>query len=53
MIADPARSFRVGQAFLPAPPDEHKLVEVGTDHRLATPEPLVAMLGACEGRGGD
>jgi hypothetical protein len=26
------------------------LVEVGTDHRLADPEPLAAMLKACEGR---
>lgn len=26
------------------------LVEVGTDHRLAEPEPLAAMLRACEGR---
>jgi hypothetical protein len=26
------------------------LVEVGTDHRLADPEPLAAMLAACEGR---
>ena len=26
-----------------------KLVEVGTDHRLADPEPLAAMLRACEG----
>ncbi len=25
------------------------LVEVGTDHRLADPEPLAAMLAACEG----
>lgn len=25
------------------------LVEVGTDHRLADPEPLVAMRRACEG----
>ena len=25
------------------------LVEVGTDHRLADPEPLAAMLSACEG----
>jgi hypothetical protein len=25
------------------------LIEVGTDHRLADPEPLVAMLRACEG----
>jgi alpha-beta hydrolase superfamily lysophospholipase len=25
-----------------------KLIEVGTDHRLAEPEPLAAMLGACE-----
>jgi hypothetical protein len=25
------------------------LIEVGTDHRLADPEPLAAMLGACEG----
>jgi hypothetical protein len=25
------------------------LVEVGTDHRLADPEPLAAMLRACEG----
>ena len=25
------------------------LIEVGTDHRLADPEPLVAMLKACEG----
>jgi hypothetical protein len=24
------------------------LIEVGTDHRLADPEPLVAMLKACE-----
>jgi pimeloyl-ACP methyl ester carboxylesterase len=28
------------------------LVEVGTDHRLADPEPLAKMLGACEGRVG-
>ena len=28
------------------------LIEVGTDHRLADPEPLAAMLRACEGRGG-
>jgi alpha-beta hydrolase superfamily lysophospholipase len=27
------------------------LVEVGTDHRLADPEPLAAMLRACEGMG--
>jgi len=26
------------------------LVEVGTDHRLADPEPLAKMLEACEGR---
>jgi hypothetical protein len=26
------------------------LIEVGTDHRLADPEPLAKMLGACEGR---
>lgn len=26
-----------------------KLIEVGTDHRLADPEPLAAMLRACEG----
>jgi alpha-beta hydrolase superfamily lysophospholipase len=26
------------------------LIEVGTDHRLADPEPLAAMLRACEGR---
>jgi alpha-beta hydrolase superfamily lysophospholipase len=26
------------------------LIEVGTDHRLADPEPLKAMLEACEGR---
>ncbi len=26
------------------------LIEVGTDHRLADPEPLAAMLKACEGR---
>jgi hypothetical protein len=26
------------------------LVEIGTDHRLADPEPLEAMLRACEGR---
>jgi hypothetical protein len=26
------------------------LVEVGTDHRLADPEPLAALLRACEGR---
>ena len=26
-----------------------KLIEVGSDHRLAEPEPLVAMLRACEG----
>jgi hypothetical protein len=25
------------------------LIEVGTDHRLADPEPLAAMLMACEG----
>lgn len=25
-----------------------KLIEVGSDHRLADPEPLAAMLGACE-----
>jgi len=25
-----------------------KLIEVGTDHRLANPEPLEAMLRACE-----
>jgi hypothetical protein len=25
------------------------LIEVGTDHRLADPEPLAAMLQACEG----
>jgi hypothetical protein len=25
-----------------------KLIEVGTDHRLADPEPLAAMLKACE-----
>lgn len=28
------------------------LVEVGTDHRLAEPEPLAAMLRACEEQGG-
>ena len=28
-----------------------KLIEVGTDHRLADPEPLMAMLKACEGVG--
>ena len=27
------------------------LIEVGNDHRLADPEPLAAMLKACEGRG--
>jgi hypothetical protein len=27
------------------------LIEVGTDHRLADPEPLAAMLRACEGPG--
>lgn len=27
------------------------LIEVGTDHRLADPEPLEAMLRACEGAG--
>ena len=27
------------------------LIEVGTDHRLADPEPLRAMLEACERRG--
>jgi hypothetical protein len=27
-----------------------KLIEVGTDHRLADPEPLAAMLRACEGQ---
>jgi alpha-beta hydrolase superfamily lysophospholipase len=27
------------------------LIEVGTDHRLADPEPLAAMLRACEGGG--
>ena len=27
------------------------LIEVGTDHRLADPEPLAAMLNACEGAG--
>lgn len=27
------------------------LIEVGTDHRLADPEPLAAMLKACEGDG--
>jgi hypothetical protein len=26
------------------------LIEIGTDHRLADPEPLAAMLKACEGR---
>ena len=26
-----------------------KLIEVGRDHRLADPEPLAAMLRACEG----
>jgi hypothetical protein len=26
------------------------LIEVGSDHRLADPEPLAAMLAACEGR---
>lgn len=26
------------------------LIEIGTDHRLADPEPLAAMLRACEGR---
>ena len=25
------------------------LIEIGTDHRLADPEPLAAMLRACEG----
>lgn len=28
-----------------------KLIEVGSDHRLADPEPLAAMLKACEGTG--
>lgn len=28
------------------------LIEVGTDHRLADPEPLAAMLRECEGTGG-
>ena len=28
------------------------LIEVGTDHRLADPEPLAAMLRACDGRTG-
>jgi pimeloyl-ACP methyl ester carboxylesterase len=28
------------------------LIEVGTDHRLAEPEPLTAMLEACEGAAG-
>ena len=27
-----------------------KLIEVGSDHRLANPEPLAAMLRACEGK---
>ena len=27
------------------------LIEVGSDHRLAAPEPLAAMLRACEGQG--
>jgi alpha-beta hydrolase superfamily lysophospholipase len=35
----------VKSSGLPAP----ALVEVGTDHRLADPEPLAAMLRACEG----
>lgn len=32
--------------------DESALVVVGNDHRLADPEPLEAMLRACEGRRG-
>lgn len=35
----------VGNSGLPA----SAVVEVGTDHRLAEPEPLKAMLRACEG----
>jgi len=34
----------VGNSGLP----ESALIEVGTDHRLADPEPLARMLGACE-----
>lgn len=30
---------------------EATLIEVGTDHRLADPEPLAAMLKACEDAG--
>jgi hypothetical protein len=29
---------------------ESALIEIGTDHRLADPAPLEAMLQACEGR---
>ncbi len=29
-------------------PPESALIEVGNDHRLADPEPLEAMLAACE-----
>jgi hypothetical protein len=36
----------VGNSGLPV----SSLMEVGTDHRLADPEPLKAMLEACEGR---
>ena len=32
---------------------EATLIEVGDDHRLADPEPLAAMLRACEFRGGE
>lgn len=35
----------VRDSGLPAP----ELIEVGTDHRLADPEPLAAMLKACIG----
>jgi hypothetical protein len=34
----------VGNSRLP----ESALIEIGTDHRLAEPEPLMAMLDACE-----
>ena len=39
----------VGNSGLPA----SALIEVGNDHRLADPEPLERMRGACENRGGD
>ena len=41
---DPPQLVRSSRLSAPA------LIEVGNDHRLADPEPLEAMLKACEGR---